>query len=171
MRVNVVEKEVMDPLGESASYYVKISSIPKKINKITYFDNTKPNADVILNTVKEHLNIDSVVAQKPAGAQATEEQIEIAKNGDVIILALGDCGSCTTWLILDAIRLEKEGKSTICICTYKFADYGKSLAKAQGAEDLRIVEIEHPIAGLKESEVREKTGKVIPEVKNLLNII
>ncbi len=170
MRVNVVEKEVMDPLAETAANKIELSSTPEKINKITYFDNTKPNADVILNKIKENLNIDSIDAQKPAGDGATEEQMKEAQKGDVVILALGDCGSCTTWVILDAVRLEKEGKPTICICTHKFADYAKSLAKAQGAEDLRIIEMEHPIAGLKENDVKAKTEKIIPEIKKLLKI-
>lgn len=171
MRVKVIEKEVMDPLAETAAKKIEISEIPKKINKITYFDNTKPNADVILDSIKEKLDICPIEAIKPAGAPATEEQMEMAKKGDVVILALGDCGSCTTWVILDAIRLEKEGKPTICICTHKFTDYARSLAKAQGAEDLRIIEIEHPIAGLKNREVKVKTDKIIGKVKNLLRII
>jgi hypothetical protein len=170
MRVNVIEKKVMDPLAENAAEKIELSHVPKKINKITYFDNTKPNADVILNIVKKDLDIDYIETIKPAGAPATEEQIRIAEKGDIIILALGDCGSCTTWVILDAIRLEKEGKPTICICTHKFTDYAYSLAKAQGAEDLRIIEIEHPIAGLKDEEVKIKTEKIIPEIKNLLSI-
>lgn len=170
MRVNVIEKEVMDPLAETAAEKMEISAIPEEITKITYFDNTKPNADVILNTVKKNLNVDHIEAIKPAGAPATEEQMEMAKKGDVAILALGDCGSCTTWVILDAIRLEKEGKPTICICTHKFTDYAYSLAKAQGAEDLRIIEINHPIAGLKDAEVELKTQKIIPEINNILNL-
>jgi hypothetical protein len=170
MRVKVIEKEVMDPLAETAAEKIEISSIPKQVNKITYFDNTKPNADVILDTIKKSINITHIEAIKPAGAPATEEQMQRAKKGDVVILALGDCGSCTTWVILDAIRLEKKGKPTICICTHKFADYAHSLAKAQGAEDLRIIEIQHPIAGLKNEEVKVKTEKIIPEIKKLLKI-
>lgn len=170
MKIKVIEKEVMDPLAETMAQKIEISPIPEKISKITYFDNTKPNADVILNTVREKLNIEHIEAIKPAGAPATEEQMKIAKKGDVVILALGDCGSCTTWVILDAIRLEKEGKPTLCICTHEFTEYAHSLAKAHGAEDLRIVEIQHPIAALEEDEVKEKTLKIIPEIKKLLNI-
>jgi hypothetical protein len=170
MRVNVIEKEVMDPLGESAVEKIELSDIPQKINKITYFDNTKPNADIILETINKNLKISSISAKKPAGAHATEEQMKEAMKGDVVILALGDCGSCTTWVILDAIKLEKKGTPTICICTHKFTDYAYSLAKSQGAENLRIIKIEHPIAGLEEDEVKAKTEKIIPEVKKLLSI-
>jgi len=170
MRVKVIEKEVMDPLAETAAKKIEMSPIPEKIRKITYFDNTKPNADVILNTIREKLNIEAIEAIKPAGAPATEEQMQMAKKGDLMVLALGDCGSCTTWVILDAIRLEKEGKPVLCICTHEFTDYAHSLAKAHGAEDLRIIKIQHPIAGLEEDEVKAKTEKITPEIKKLLNI-
>jgi len=170
MRVKVIEKEVMDPLGDSEINNIKISPIPQIINKITFFDNTKPNADFILDTIKKSLNIEAVDTQKPAGAPANEPQIKEAKKGDVVIMALGDCGSCTTWVILDAIRLEKDGIPVICICTHKFADYGRSLAKAQGIQDLRIIEIQHPIAGLKKNEIELKTEKIIPEVNKMLKL-
>ena len=170
MRVNVIEKEVMDPLGESAAEKIELADMPKKINEISYFDNTKPNADVILETIKENLNTSSINARKPAGGPATEEQMKGALKGDVVILALGDCGSCTTWLILDALRLEMEGKPTISVCSHKFTDYAKSIAEAHGAEDLRIIEIQHPIAGLNEIKVTEKTLKIIPDIKKLLNV-
>ena len=170
MRVKVIEKEVMNPLGESAADKVKIMPMPPKINKISFFDNTKPNADIILATIAENLDIDKINVEKPAGAPATDEQLKNAADADLSIMAVGDCGSCSTWVILDAIRLEKEGVPTISICSDKFFDYAKLLAKSYGADDLRIVEIKHPISGQKEEEIREKTTIIIPELKKLLSI-
>ena len=69
-----------------------------------------------------------------------------------------------------AIRLEKEGTPTISICSDNFMDYARSLAKSHGADDLRIVEIKHPISGQKEESVREKATETIKEIKKLLNI-
>ncbi len=168
MRVNVIEKEVMDPLGESAADKVKIMPVSPKINKISYVDNTKPNADIILATIAENLNIDNVMVEKPAGAPATDEQLKKAADADLSIIAVGDCGSCSTWVILDAIRLEKEGTPTISICSDKFRDYARSLAKSYGADDLRIVKIRHPISGQKEEGVKAKTLEIISEIKELI---
>lgn len=170
MRVKVTEKEVMDPLGEPAANKIELTRVPDKINKISFFDNTKPNADIILDTITENLNINSIKVQKPAGAAATDEQLKKAADADSSIIAVGDCGSCSTWVILDAIRLEKEGTPTISICSDKFTEYAKSLAKSYGAEDLKIVEIKHPISGQKKEEIRAKTKRIIPEIKKLLNI-
>ena len=170
MRVKVIEKEVMNPLGESAADKIKIMPIPRKINEISFFDNTKPNADTILATIAENLDIMRINVEKPAGAHATDEQLKKAADADLSIIAVGDCGSCSTWVILDAIRLEKEGVPTISICSDKFMDYAKLLAKSYGAGDLRIVEIKHPISGQEEKEVKTKTLEIIPQIKKLLNI-
>lgn len=170
MRVKVIEKEVMDPLGETAADKIEVMAVPSKINKISYFDNTKPNADIILAAVDESLDINGKKVEKPAGAGATEEQLKDAADADLSIIAVGDCGSCSTWVILDAIRLEKEGTPTISICSDNFMEYGRSLAKSHGADDLRIVEIKHPISGQKKENVREKAAETIKEIKKLLNI-
>ena len=168
MRVKITEKEVMDPLGETAADKIEVMPIPSTIRKISYFNNTKPNADVILAAVAESLDIGGEEVQKPAGAGATEEQLKDATNADLSIIAVGDCGSCSTWVILDAIRLEKEGTPTISICSDNFMDYAKSLAKSHGADNLRIVKIKHPISGQKEEDVIEKTKETITEIKNII---
>jgi hypothetical protein len=170
MRVKVIEKEVMSPLGESAADKTRIMPVPQKMNKISYFDNTKPNADIILTAIARNLDIDKIMVEKPAGAPATDEQLKKAVDADLSIIAVGDCGSCSTWVILDAIRLEKKGTPTISICSDEFFDYARSLAKSYGADDLRIVKIKHPISGQKEEDVKAKTMASIIEIKKLLNI-
>jgi len=171
MKVKIIERDVLNPLGETSSYKMELAPMKEKIQKISLIDNTKPNADVILNTIKANLeNVDFLDMKKPAGAPASLEQIKKASKSDISILAVGDCGSCTTWLILDAIKLEKEDVPTISICSHKFSQFARSLAKDHGADNLRIFEIVHPISGKKEDEIKAKTQKIIPKIKNLLNI-
>ena len=74
MRVKVIEKEVMNPLGESAADKVKVISLPKKINKISYFDNTKPNADTILAAIAESLNI--------MGKMSKNQQVQVQQTNN-----------------------------------------------------------------------------------------
>jgi hypothetical protein len=173
VKVNVTEREIMDPLADFGGEKIDLNEIPSKISKISLFDNTKPNADVILETIESQLKgmlkgVEIIHSEKPAGAGATPEQLQKAAQGDVSILALGDCGSCTNWVILDAIRLEKEGVATISICSHKFASFARNLAQAHGAEGLRILEVEHPIAGREKDEVQEKTLRIVPEIKEIL---
>lgn len=171
MKVKIIEREVLNPLADTSVEKIKLISMPKVIKEVSFLNNTKPNADIILDSICSELkNIDFINVKKPAGAPATPEQIKKAVKGDVSILAVGDCGSCTTWLILDAIRLEKEGIPTISICSHKFYEFAITLAKAQGADNLRIVKIEHPISGQREDEIKVKTQIIVPKIKNLLNM-
>ena len=171
MNVKIIEREVLNPLGETEMEKVEINSIPKDLNRISLFDNTKPGADIILETVLESLGeIEFFDVKKPAGASATPQQIEKAADAEISILALGDCGSCTTWVVLDAVRLEKRGVPTISICSHHFAPFARELAESYGANNLRIVEIEHPIAGLSEEDIKAKTLKIIPKIKEILGI-
>ena len=94
----------------------------------------------------------------------------MAAKSEIVILALGDCGSCSSWVILDAIRLEKMGTPTISICSDRFSPFAHELAKSHGAENLNILTVEHPIAGLSKEEIVKKTCKIIPPLRYILQI-
>lgn len=171
MRVKVVEKDVLNPLAEINHAEMDLNSIPYDFEKVALVDNTKPGADIILNFLKENLGKRQFIeVKKPAGAPATDEQIKKASEAEIAILALGDCGSCSSWVVLDAIRLEKLGIPTISICSDRFSDFAHELARSHGAEDLQILTLEHPIAGLSSEEVMTKTMKILPSLRYILQI-
>lgn len=169
MKVKVVEKDVMDPLAETGDYKIDLNCVAPNFTKLTLLNNTKPGADVILNYLGQNLGQKEIIkVNKPAGAPATQNQLEKAALGEIVILGLGDCGSCSSWVILDAIRLEKLGVPTISICSSSFSDFSHELAKAHGTENLRIVSVEHPIAGTRVLDIQEKTRQILPLIKELL---
>lgn len=169
VRVSVKERDVLNPLAEFGGEDITINEIPKNISKISFFDNTKPHADTILNFLMENMgDFKFNYFTKGAAEGASKEDILTASRSDLCILALGDCGSCTTWTILDAIHLEKLGTSTISICSSKFVDFAKLLAESNGAKDLKILSIEHPIASQKNSDVKNKTNDVLVKIKELI---
>lgn len=169
LRLSVKERDVLNPLADFGGEEININGIPKDVSKISFFDNTKPHADTILNFIKENLgDFEFNYFTKPAAESASKKDIIAAANSDLCILALGDCGSCTTWTILDAIRLEKEGVSTISICSSKFVDFAKLLAESNGAKDLCIISIDHPIAGQKISSVQKKANGLLVKIKELV---
>lgn len=171
MRVKLTEKEVLSPLAESQKKNIEINPFPNDFDKVSLADNTKPGADVILKVLSESLgNREFQWIRKPAGAPATEEQIQKAASSEVAIVALGDCGSCTSWVILDAIRLEERGIPTISICSDHFTPFARQLAESHGMKDLRILEVKHPIAGLNSAEVEEKALNIVPNLLYLLQI-
>lgn len=171
MKVQLVEREVLDPVGAVQADKLKVTPLPEDFEKISLINNTKPGAEIILDILSESLgNREFIKIKKPAGAPATQKQIKQASSGEIAILALGDCGSCTSWVVLDAIRLEKMGIPTISICSTHFAPFARELAKSHGMDELRILEIGHPIAGLSDEEVEEKARKLIPSFLYLLQI-
>ncbi len=168
MKIKVIEREVLNPLADTDALEIDVNPIPEKIDLISFLDNTKPNADVVLEIIRENLDFKSSnQVKKPAGAPGTDEQIRKAQ-ADLCILALGDCGSCTTWLILDAIKLEKQGTPTISVCSDIFVPFARELADSYGAGGLRIVEVEHPLAGQSRESIESKAQKVVHEIKNML---
>ncbi len=171
MKVKVVEKEAMDPLAEINKVKQELNPFPYDFELVSLLDNTKPGADVILAFLEENLGKRNFIhVKKPAGAPATIKQLEVAAEGEIVLLALGDCGSCSSWVILDAIRLEKMGKPTISICSEKFSDFAHELAKSHGAKDLQILSVTHPIAGLSTEEIEAKTMAILPSLRYILQI-
>jgi hypothetical protein len=171
MNIKVIEKDLMNPLAEIDKVKLDLNQIPCDFEFVTLLDNTKPGADIILGYVEENLgNREFTWVKKPAGAPATNEQLERASKSEIVILALGDCGSCSSWVILDAIRLEKMGTPTISICSNKFSPFAQELAKSHGANDLNILSLEHPIAGLSNNEIVKKTFKILPSLRYILQI-
>jgi hypothetical protein len=171
MKVNVVEKDVLNPLAEIKKIKTELTPIPYDFESVSLLDNTKPGANVILGIIEENLGKRKFIKlKKAAGSAATIKQLETAAKAEIVILALGDCGSCCSWVILDAIRLEKMGKPTISICSDRFLNFAHELAKSHGAEDLNILSIKHPVAGLSEDEIEEKTLQIIPSLKYILQI-
>ncbi len=169
MRVSVKERDVLNPLADFGGDEININEIPEDISRISFFDNTKPHADTIINFIKENIgDFEFNYFTKPAADCASEKDVMAALNSDLCILALGDCGSCTTWTILDAILLEKRGVSTISICSSKFIDFAKLLAESNGAKNLRILSIEHPIAGQKKSIVQNRAKNLVVKIKELI---
>jgi len=171
LKVKLTEREVLNPLGEVQDNKLDLNPLPYDFDKVSLVDNTKPGANIILKVLSKSLgNREFLCVKKPAGAPATEEQIKKAASSDVAILALGDCGSCTSWVVLDAIRMEEEGTPTISICSDYFAPFARNLAESHGLKCLRILEIKHPIAGLESDEVEEKALKIVQNLLYLLQI-
>ena len=122
--------------------------------RVAVLDNTKPNAVEIMERiaqimVAEHGAASYDVFRKLSAAQgASEEQYRtLAANYDLVITGSGDCGGCTSWSALDAVELERRGLTTVLLVTDAFVPLAKTLVAREGAPDLRMAEIAHPIGG------------------------
>ncbi len=74
---------------------------------------------------------------------------------DVAIVGLGNCGSCTSWTIKDAIAALEAGRPTIAITTEHFEKLGRTLAAQYGRPALRVHVLPYPLDTRAEEDVRQ----------------
>lgn len=127
--------------------------------RIGLFSNTKKNADHFLQEVGERLeanydvDVSDIVYKDVATSAADEAVHEDLRGYDAVLIAYGDCGSCSSWTMYDAFQLEEESVPTVVFCTEEFTTLCQYEAENQGVPGLPIVEIEHPIADLSPEDV------------------
>jgi hypothetical protein len=67
---------------------------------------------------------------------------------DAAVIAVGDCGSCSTYAIKDGTALEKLGIPTAVFITRPFTEMSLMWARRLEVPELGIVAVEHPVAHL-----------------------
>jgi hypothetical protein len=92
---------------------------------------------------------------------ATPELIaEIAANNDLVLTAIGDCGSCCSCCIRDSVALEKLGIPTAAIITTEFERETELTRAAIGMQGLIPIVIEHPVSSITQAEVESRATQV-----------
>lgn len=90
-----------------------------------------------------------------------EERAALSGEADVALAAIGDCGSCTSYTVHDALVLEGLGVPTVAIVTEPFVPLAESLAASLGTPDIRIASIGHPLYGVNDDELAQRADQVL----------
>src|SRR5262249_50598686 len=110
--------EVFDPRGAIRFENVPVSPRKKQLGKLRLgiLDNSKWNANKLLRGAAAALGEDidfaavNYYVKHSFSKDATPELIaKIAAENDVVLTAIGDCGSCCSACVRDSIALEKLG--------------------------------------------------------------
>lgn len=171
--------EILDPTpSQSGTDESVLTDRPATLDgaSIGLLSNSKKNSDHFLQSVGTHLqsvaDIDvSEVVYKPTATSAAPDDIyEALRQYDAVLTAYGDCGSCSSWTIHDAIQLEESGIPTVVFCSEEFTTLCQFESKNQSCPGLPIVEFEHPIADVDPEVVREErvTDAICDEVVEAL---
>jgi len=167
---------VLDPRGTVQTSGGRITERLDALEGATIglLDNSKANADVLLDEVghllREEYGVAEIVVRRkdkspiPADSIATQ----LHDQCDAVVNAYGDCGSCTSWCIYDSIDLEKKGTPTATINSDEFATLGQSEARSLGRPGLPIVTVPHPMGGISEQQVRDRASTVVDEIVHVL---
>ena len=124
------------------------------------YSNKKLNADKLLALVAQNLEeLGSFTVQH--GSYPPERLANDAEWGevdacDVVILANGDCGACSSSGLANAIELEKRGIPAFLISTPPFAEALATMARLRGMPQIEWGIVEHPIGSAQEAELHSR---------------
>lgn len=169
--------EVFDPCGR-----VDIDSRPLADRKqglaglrLGILDNSKWNANKLLRGAAAALSaeiefaaVNYYVKTHGFSSDAPPELIEqIASENDVVLTAIGDCGSCCSCCIRDAVALEDRGLPTAPIITMEFVNETRLTRTAVGMPALRPVVIDHPVSSITDEEVAARVAVIAVQAQEV----
>ncbi|MGE0880404.1 MAG: hypothetical protein AB7L13_15640 [Acidimicrobiia bacterium] len=102
------------------------------------------------------------------GENADKEYSDLLLSADAAIVGLGNCGSCTSWTIRDAIMAAERNVPTVAIVTQQFAQLGTMLSGHYGRPGLRKYALPFPLQTRPEPEVREIAREHFPAMLGAL---
>jgi hypothetical protein len=150
---------------------------PARLDGLTVglLSNTKKNAVQFLDAVGEQLAAEHDTAgvvrrTKPNIVDPAPPEMfaELVETCDVVVIGVGDCGSCSASAVGDGIAFEAAGVPAVVICSDAFRVSADAMAGLRGSPDYRYATTAHPVAPLDEDGVRERVRLVLPELVEIL---
>jgi hypothetical protein len=142
--------------------------------RVGLLENKKRNAAVILDAVGKSLesmeDISLVRLTKHNFAMPLPDALvdEIKQACDVVVIGVGDCGSCSASAVADGINLEALGIPAAVICTDAFLVTSQAMAKLQGRADFPFLLTEHPIANFTVDDIAGRADELATRVRDRL---
>lgn len=174
MNVQNLKPQVYDPRGVIRSVAIPTAGRIGKLGglRLGVLDNSKWNANKLLRGAIEALGkeIDfsevHYYVKHSFSKDAAPELIEkIIEENDIVLTAIGDCGSCTSGCLRDAIALEQRGVPTAVIVTTEFVKETVLTRQALGMIELEPVIISHPVSSITMEEVAQRVAQIFTQAQ------
>lgn len=171
---------IMDPTGRAeAQASAGLALAPRRADlsgvSVGLLENGKQNAALLLEEVAEVLRERYGVGQATLrrkevfSAPAPPELVdEMSQSFDVVVIGVGDCGSCSASAIADGVLFERRGTPAAVICSDAFIATADAMAEVQEAPGYSYITTPHPVAGLTAAQVHERAEQVAVQVADLL---
>jgi hypothetical protein len=175
MRDEAQFDHILDPTGLSRPAVQESSAVrrlPALANaRVGLLNNTKLNAAPLLAELgrlltRDHGAVVTIQRTKQTIAQPVDEPMlkEISAASDVVIVGVGDCGSCSASAVADGIAFEREGVPTAVICSDAFEVTARAMAEVHGDADFEFLMTQHPVAVLNPDQVDARAAELLPAV-------
>jgi hypothetical protein len=135
--------------------------------RLGVLDNSKWNANKLLRGASAALAegirfaaVNYYVKHSFSKDAAPELIAQIARDNDVVLTAIGDCGSCCSCCIRDAVALEKLGVPAAAVITTEFERETELTRQALGMPDFAPVVIDHPISSITQEEIAARVLQI-----------
>ncbi|HEX3916551.1 MAG TPA: hypothetical protein VHW60_04370 [Caulobacteraceae bacterium] len=150
----------------------RLASLKGKVVGVMY--NAKGNAEPMLTFIADNLKAQygaevlAPVRTRGVYLPDAEQFQAMASKADVVLVGLGDCGSCSACSIELAADFERAGVPAVAICTTPFLRAGQAMAARQGMPDLPFVTLQHPLSSLDTAELRQRAEVAAPQAAAML---
>ena len=142
--------------------------------RLGILDNSKWNANKLLRgasaALSENIKFAAVnyYVKQSFSKDARPELIEqIAQENDIVLTAIGDCGSCCSCCIRDSVALEKLGIPSAAIITTEFVRETELTRQALGMPNFEPVVIDHPVSSIAPDELDRRVCQIKEQAEKI----
>lgn len=146
---------VYDPEGRVGTVPAHRAPSPSDLKglRIAVLDNVKVGAREVMERAAQQIaertgaTFGFVTLKGPkdianAATPCTEEVMQrLVTEADLVITGSADCGSCTTYSVVDTVELERRNIPAIVLTTTRFRSLTEMVATQLGLPDIRIFEV------------------------------
>lgn len=167
---------ILDPTGLTSTGPASVATAARRVPslkgaRVGLLNNTKQNAKELLAEIGKLLESRygatvTIQRTKPHVAFPVDEpQLkEVAAVSDVVVVGVGDCGSCSASATADGILFEREGIPTAVIVTEAFEVTARAMAEVHGDKDFEFLLTPHPVAVLNQEQVAQRAADLVDVV-------
>jgi len=151
------------PLGTATGRHAAPRLTTMSNVRLGLLHNGKPGGEHILAgigaaVVDRHRGIATDWRAKSHPSRGADFLDDLVGVWDAAVIAVGDCGACSSFAVRDGVELEKRGIPAVVFVSRPFESMSKLWAQRLGAPELAIITVPHPLAQLPPETLREEYG-------------